>query len=129
MVIHGIAATLLTLSMLTSANPDIVNNNLAAIPEYKNIGEYRITTYCKFCNEPEGRQTASGIPLEPGHVATKDLPLGSKISIEGDEFTVTDVCGIDNTIDIYVENDSGYCQCDTLEYEDVMLKTEQHSRP
>ncbi len=87
-----------------------------------NIGEYRVTTYCRYCNEPQGLQTSSGKTLEAGHVATKDLPIGTKIAIEGDEFVVTDICGVDNTIDIYVENDSGYCQCNTLEYETVYME-------
>lgn len=89
--------------------------------EWKSIGEYRITTYCCDCNEPVGRQSASGKTLEYGQVAMNDVPLGTKISIEGDIFEVTDRCGIDNTVDIFVEND-GYCQCNTLDYKEVKVK-------
>lgn len=92
------------------------------VDNWKSIGEYRITTYCCDCNEPVGRQSASGKTLEYGQVAMNDVPLGTKISIEGEIFTVVDRCGIDNTVDIFVENDSGYCQCDTLDHKEVKVK-------
>lgn len=91
------------------------------VDNWKSIGEYRITTYCCDCNEPVGRQSASGKTLEYGQVAMNDVPLGTKISIDGDIFEVTDRCGIDNTVDIFVEND-GYCQCNTLDYKEVKVK-------
>lgn len=124
MVIHGVVAALLVLNLNISVPPIDKSNFLATTPEYTNIGEYRISIFCKYCNEPQGTESASGKTLQAGHVATRDLPMGSEIAIEGEEFEVTDICGVDNTIDIYVENDSGYCKCDKLFYEDVYLKTE-----
>lgn len=89
---------------------------------WKSLGEWRITTYDIYCNEPQGRQSASGKRLKYGHVAMNGVPTGSKISIDGEVFTVVDRCGIDGTVDIFIENNSGYCQCNTLEYKEVFIK-------
>ena len=86
-----------------------------------NMGEYRITTYEVNCNSPRGRQSASGKRLEYGDVAMNGVPFGTKISIDGEIYTVVDRCGVDNTVDIFIENDSGVCQCNTLEYKNVYL--------
>ena len=85
------------------------------------LGEYRITTYEIHCNEPGGRQSASGKTLEYGDVAMNGVPFGSKISIDGEIFTVTDRCGIDGTVDIFIETNSDHCTCDTLDYKEVYL--------
>ena len=85
------------------------------------LGEYRITTYCFWCNEPIGKQSASGKTLEYGDVAMNGVPLGSKISIDGEIFTVTDRCGIDGTVDIFIETNSDHCTCNTLDYKEVYL--------
>ena len=85
------------------------------------LGEYRITTYEVCCNDPAGRQSASGKPLEYGDVAMNGVPFGSKISIDGEIFTVTDRCGIDGTVDIFIETDSDHCTCNTLDYKEVYL--------
>ncbi len=85
------------------------------------LGEYRITTFDFWCNEPVGRQSASGKPLEYGDVAMNGVPLGSKISIDGEIFTVTDRCGIDGTVDIFIETNSDHCTCNTLDYKEVYL--------
>lgn len=85
------------------------------------LGEYRITTYEIHCNEPVGRQSASGKTLEYGDVAMNGVPFGSKISIDGEIFTVTDRCGIDNTVDIFIETNSDHCTCNTLDYKEVYL--------
>ena len=85
------------------------------------LGEYRITTYGIYCNEPVGRQSASGKTLEYGDVAMNGVPFGSKISIDGEIFTVTDRCGIDGTVDIFIETNSDHCTCNTLDYKEVYL--------
>ena len=87
-----------------------------------NLGEYRITTYCCACNEEYGFQSASGKNLEYGDVAMNGVPFGTKICIDGEEFTVVDRCGVDNTVDIFIENDSGYCNCNYLDYKEVFIK-------
>ncbi len=52
------------------------------------------------------------------------VPFGTKICIDGEEFTVVDRCGFDNTVDIFVENDTGECQCNFLDYKEVFIKHE-----
>lgn len=117
------AAAALLIALQVSA-PVQLSKDTAAAAKYKDIGEYRITTYCQFCNEPAGYQSASGKTLEYGHVATKELPLGSEIAIDGEPFVVTDVCGVDNTIDIFIPSEDGSCHCNILRYDNVMLKTQ-----
>lgn len=89
---------------------------------WESIGEYRITTYETHCNEPEGNQSASGVPLEYGMVAMNDLPFGTEIMIDGERFVVMDRCGIENTVDIWKDTDVGYCDCDHLDYKEVYVK-------
>ena len=91
-------------------------------PEWVNVGEYRITTYCPVCNDGAGHESSSGIPLEYGCAASKDFPIGTTISIEGEQFVITDVCGMDNTIDIFIDDDSGVCHCNRLDYRNVSIK-------
>ena len=91
-------------------------------PEYVNAGEYRVTQYCEFCNEPHGYDSKSGKSLEYGDVAMNDVPLGSKISIDGEIFTVVDRCGVGNTVDIFVPSNSDHCTCNLLEYKTVYIK-------
>ena len=50
-----------------------------------------------------------------------DVPLGSKISIDGEEFVVTDRVGVPNTVDIFIPSEDGECHCNTLNYEEVYL--------
>lgn len=81
------------------------------------VGECRVTEYCQFCNSPQGHGSASGAYLEYGHVACGWLPIGATIRIDGEIFTVVDVCGTD-AIDIFVPSED-YCQCDMNEYKYV----------
>lgn len=91
--------------------------------EWIDLGPHRITTYCPACNEPQGHGSASGKYLETGDAACGWLPIGSVICIEGEEFTIVDVCGTD-AIDIFVDDDSGICHCDLNEYRNVTLRKE-----
>ena len=83
------------------------------------VGDCRITEYCPFCNSPQGHGSASGAYLEYGHVACGWLPIGAVIKIDGEIFTVVDVCGTD-AIDIFVPCED-YCQCDMNEYKYVEI--------
>jgi 3D (Asp-Asp-Asp) domain-containing protein len=85
------------------------------------LGEYRISVYCHACNEEYGFQSASGQRLDYGQVAMNDVPLGSRISIDGEEFIVTDRAGVPNTVDIFIPSEDGTCHCDTLDYKEVYL--------
>lgn len=95
-------------------------------PTWEDIGDWRVTVFCPACNDPGGRVSASGIPLEYGDVAMNGVPMGSEITIEGEVFKVRDRCGIDGTVDIFVPaNEDGTCGCDFLDYKNVRIKTEE----
>lgn len=47
---------------------------------------------------------ANGEKVHVGAVASYDLPLGTKVRINGNIYTVKDRCGIPNTIDIYMNS-------------------------
>ena len=47
---------------------------------------------------------ANGEKAHAGAVASYDLPLGTKVRINGVVYTVKDRCGIPNTIDIYMNS-------------------------
>lgn len=114
-----LAAALITASMATAPAPEPAEH-------WENIGQYRITTYDIYCNEPAGRDTASGKRLEYGQVAMNNVPFGTKIAIDGEVFEVTDRCAFDDTVDIFIETDKGYCDCNFLEYKEVMMKCENN---
>ena len=76
---------------------------------WESLGDCRITYYCPVCNDPGySYASSSGTTLYEGCVACSWLPLGSKIRINGDEYTVVDRCGTD-AIDVFV--DTGECCC------------------
>lgn len=115
-----IAAGLLSAMIATAPAPAPAQKE----KPWKDGGEWRITTYCYSCNDPAGLQSKSGKQLKYGYVAMNGVPLGTKISIDGEIFEVADRCGVDNTVDIFVEDDSGCCHCNTLEYKKVYIKEE-----
>lgn len=90
--------------------------------EWKTVGEYRITEYDIYCNDPVGWQSSSGKRLREGYVACNDFPFGTKLKIGKKTYTVMDRCGMDNTVDIFVENNCGYCKCNKLDYKQVKVK-------
>lgn len=96
--------------------------DVADVPQYEDLGTMRITTYCENCNEPQGRQTSTGEEPHTGTCAGPSWLVGSTIYIDGEEFQVNDICGIENTIDIWVE---GECGEDCLEYKKVTIKKEK----
>lgn len=88
-------------------------------PEWKDLGKCRITQYCCACNDGSGHESSSGKYLEYGDCACNWLPIGTEISIEGEIFTVVDICGTD-AIDIFI--DTNECHCNLNEYKDVRIK-------
>ena len=111
-----IATALLTATIATAPAP--AHKEKA----WKDGGEYRISAFCQFCNEQEGFQSASGKTLEYGHVAMNGVPFGTKISIDGEVFTVTDRVGVPDTVDIFIPSSDGCCHCNKLEYKKVSIK-------
>ena len=90
------------------------SNHISKIEEeWKPLGKCRITSYCPICNEPKGYTSSSGKKLKYGYAACNWLPNGTKISIEGEIFTIMDTCGTD-AIDIFL--DTKECTCNLNEY-------------
>ena len=118
MIKTAIAGVLIAAAMTTAAPA----NKDSPKEEWVDAGTYRISVFCQYCNEQEGFQTASGRTLEYGQVAMNDVSFGTEISIDGEIFEVTDRVGVPDTVDIFIPNDSGYCQCNTLEYKKVYIK-------
>ena len=114
-MIKTVLAGLLIASTLTSAPAPKEKK-----PEkvWKSLGECRITSYCPYCNDGEGHESSSGKSLEYGDAACNWLPIGTKISIGGDIFTVVDICGTD-AIDIFIDHDDEFCGCNLNEYQEV----------
>ena len=108
-----IVAVMLMISTMTTQAEANIN-------EWELIGDCRITCYCQECNDGSGHESSSGKHLEYGDCACNFLPIGTVISIEGEEFTVVDTCGIDNTIDIFIDTEE--CNCNLLEYRKVAIK-------
>lgn len=94
----------------------------AELQEWESIGECRVSTFCPVCNDGAGHESSSGAYLTTGHAACNFLPIGTKVNVEGEEYEIVDICGIDNTIDIFVDDDSGVCHCNRLEYKNVSVK-------
>lgn len=78
----------------------------------------RVTEYCPACNCPAGHGSASGKYLEEGDCACGWLPMGTVVIIDGEEYTVVDVCGTD-AIDLFKDTDS--CECDRNEYVEAVI--------
>lgn len=90
--------------------------------EWRFLGECRVTSYCPICNDGAGHESSSGTELQYGHAACNWLPIGTKVSIEGEIFTIVDTCGTD-AIDIFIDHDEGSCGCNLNEYRKVAVKT------
>lgn len=116
-----IAAGLLSAMIATAPAPAPAQKE----KPWKDGGEYRISAFCQFCNEQEGFQSASGKTLKYGHVAMNGVPFGTKISIDGEVFTVTDRVGVPDTVDIFIPSSDGCCHCNTLEHKEVYIKQEE----
>lgn len=98
---------------------DVSYNDLS---EWEQLGKCRITCYCPSCNDGSGHESASGKYLEYGDCACSWLPVGTIVSIEGEEFEVVDICGTD-AIDIFIDDSDG-CNCNLNEWRYVSVKKE-----
>lgn len=115
MIAKAVAGALIAATM---AAPAAYNDKP---PEWKDLGECRITTFCPVCNDGSGHESSSGTELRYGHAACSWLPIGTKISIEGEIFEIVDICGTD-AIDIFIDTDDECCRCNLNEYKDVRIK-------
>ena len=112
-----IAGALIAASLTAAPAP----KETKAKPEWKSLGKCRITSYCPICNDGTGHESSSGVKLRYGHAACNWLPIGTKVSIEGEIFTIVDTCGTD-AIDVFVDHDDGFCRCNLNEYRKVAVK-------
>lgn len=85
---------------------------------WESLGYVRCTEYCASCNSPSGHTSSSGTYLSEGCVACSWLSIGTKIRIDGHEYTVVDICGTD-AIDIFVDSYGCYCNMNT--YKEVEI--------
>lgn len=110
----------------------MATSTLVSIPPEKSLqsetlllGDYKVTHYCKYCNDGEG--TATGEPLREGIVAGNPevIPYGSIVIIDGREYVMADYCGASqsgNVIDIYVESEVCECAAKGVYYTELFLK-------
>ena len=121
----------------TDLSSSMVSNSDETGDEGENLGTFRITTYCRNCNEPANSlETESGNDATPNHtIAVTEnayngnvfggkLQNGSKVIINGQVFTVEDVgnspTGDDNWIGIFVDGGTEeYDACNDSEWLNV----------
>lgn len=115
-----IAGAVLGVSMLLNVAGTDIDKTYNNVDKWEPIGKCRITCYCPRCNDGAEHESSSGAYLEYGHAACNWLPIGTVISVEGEEFTVVDTCGTD-AIDIFIDDESG-CHCNLNEYRYVSIK-------
>ena len=70
----------------------------------KQVISCHVTAYTAGDDFTPSRTMANGEKVHVGAVASYDLPLGTKVRINGNIYTVKDRCGIPNTIDIYMNS-------------------------
>lgn len=73
-------------------------------PTNKQVISCNVTAYTEGDDFTPSRTMANGEKAHVGAVASYDLPLGTKVKINGNIYTVKDRCGIPNTIDIYMNS-------------------------
>ena len=64
----------------------------------------KTTAYTLYENETPSSTMANGQEVYVGAVAYNDVPLGSKIEIDGNMYTVCDRVGSDGVVDIYMNS-------------------------
>ena len=82
------AAGLLAVLALSAAAP--IDTRAAG---WESLGTWKLTAYCpeECCNGSNAHRTASGEPMVVGEtVAVGHLPFGTRLLIDGHEYTVTD---------------------------------------
>lgn len=88
--------------------------------QWVSLGDCRVTSYCPACNSPAGHASATGKYLEYGDCACSWLPMGTVLMIDGEVFTVVDVCGTE-AIDIFLDGPIDTCVCDRNYYTEVYI--------
>ena len=101
-------------------------------PETISLGEYKLTAYCacmKCCGKTDGI-TASGVKAKEGVTiaADKSLPFGTKILINGHEYTVQDRGGAikGNKIDVFFDSHQAALEFGVQYKEIYMVKGDEN---
>jgi 3D (Asp-Asp-Asp) domain-containing protein len=81
----------------------------------------KTTAYNEFDSNTPGNIMASGKRVYEGSVAYNQLPLETKIEIDGITYVVEDRCAYDNVIDIYM-NTIDKCNEYGVQYKKVKVK-------
>ena len=97
-------------------------------PEIISLGEYKLTAYCpciKCCGKTDGI-TKSGVKAVEGVTIAADpniLPLGTKVLINGHEYTVQDTGGAikGNKIDVYFDSHQAALEFG-VQYKEIFMK-------
>ena len=70
----------------------------------KQVISCHVTAYTVGDSYTPSDTMANGEKAHVGAVASYDLPLGTKVRINGAVYTVKDRCGVPNTLDIYMNS-------------------------
>lgn len=79
------------------------------VQQLEYYGECRITFYCpcsSCCGQWANSPTASGVMPTANHTVASDLPFGTKLEIDNQEYVVEDRGVSGMQIDIYVDSHS-----------------------
>ena len=93
------------------------------VEEAELYGKCRITFYCPCeacCGEWAGGPTASGVMPTADHTAAADLPCGTRLRIDGQEYVVEDRGVSGMAVDIFVDSHAEALRRGMLE-EDVYI--------
>lgn len=129
-IIHIVCCRCVTPVQATTAEPieETAVVKMVEEPEVVSLGTYKLTAYCackKCCGKTDGI-TASGVKAVEGITVAADtrvLPFGTKVLIDGHEYTVQDKGGAikGNKIDIYFE-DHMTAKKFGVQYKEVFMK-------
>ena len=100
---QGEKLTTLTTELETIKGAKVAEASSKPNSNYRTI-TVKTTAYTLYENETPSSTMANGQEVYVGAVAYNDVPLGSKIEIDGNMYTVCDRVGSDGVVDIYMNS-------------------------
>ena len=100
---QGEKLTTLTTELETIKEAKVAEASSKPNSNYRTI-TVKTTAYTLYENETPSSTMANGQEVYVGAVAYNDVPLGSKIEIDGNMYTVCDRVGSDGVVDIYMNS-------------------------
>ena len=100
---QGEEITTLTAELETLKEAKVAEASSKPNSNYRTI-TVKTTAYTLYENETPSSTMANGQEVYVGAVAYNDVPLGSKIEIDGNMYTVCDRVGSDGVVDIYMNS-------------------------